>query len=150
MEKKNWLMWVLLKLWAFVLFIVSTIEDISTFIREGGKGSAFSHRRGIAVAFVISTIYSISLALRSFADLLKYGWVAALVFIPVFFCGFFAAVFSYYASSKDFDHTISAVGTVFSGQTIDIKLPHLVTDSEGIEAEGYPGTLPEGTSIDGA
>lgn len=127
---KKWTIWILLKLWAFVLFTVSIVEDISTFLREDGKGSAFSSRRGFAVTFVVAAVYSISLAIRTFADLLRYGWIAALVFIPVVICGVFAAIFSYYASSKDFDNTISAIGKV---QWVEHKEP---SGRAGIPGEG--------------
>jgi uncharacterized membrane protein YhaH (DUF805 family) len=105
-------------IWKLVLFVVSIIEDLSTFLREAGKGSAFSSRRGFAVTFVVATLYSISLAIRSFADLLKYGWIAALIFIPAVLCGILAIIFSYYASITDFKTTIDAVGSALgSGKT---------------------------------
>lgn len=125
MENKNWLVLLLMKIFALVMFVVSIIEDVSTFLREGGKGSAFSSRRGYAFVFVVTTIYTISLAIRSFADLLRYGWIAALVFIPSIICGILAIVFSYYASSKDFNATISVVGEAISGSVGTFDLPDM-------------------------
>jgi uncharacterized membrane protein YhaH (DUF805 family) len=104
---------------AFLKWILSVLRDISTAIREGDKASPISHRRCIAVTFVVAFIYSIAIAIRTFTDLLQYGWIAALIFIPSVICVVAAIIFSYFASIKDFKETISAVGGVITGEGID-------------------------------
>ena len=104
---------------AFLKWIIGIVRDISTIIREGDKNSPFSSRRFIAVTFVVAFFYTISLAIRMFTDLLQYGWIAALVFIPSVICIVAAIIFSYFASIKDFKETISAVGEVITKKAID-------------------------------
>jgi hypothetical protein len=131
---------------AFLKWILGIIRDISTAIREGDKNSAISSRRCIAVTFVVAFIYSISIAIRTFVDLLQYGWIAALIFIPSVICVVAAIIFSYFASIKDFKETISTVAEAIDG----IKLPHIVSEDEKIVAHGVAGDLPAGTVISGA
>ena len=112
---KTALLFICTNILSFLKWILGIVRDISTIIREGDKNSPFSSRRFIAVTFVVAFIYSISIAIRAFTDLLQYGWIAALIFIPSVICVVASIIFSYFASIKDFKETISAVGEVITG-----------------------------------
>ena len=119
---KTALLFICTNILSFLKWILGIVRDISTIIREGDKNSPFSSRRFIAVTFVVAFIYSISIAIRAFTDLLQYGWIAALIFIPSVICVVASIIFSYFASIKDFKETISAVGEVITGVKTDTSL----------------------------
>lgn len=103
---KNFFIFLCTHILAFVKWLLGIVRDISSIIREGDKNSAISSRRFYAGVFVVMFIYSISIAIRMFTDLLQYGWIAALIFIPSVLCGVFAAVYSYFASIGDIKDTL--------------------------------------------
>ena len=101
----------------FWKWLLNLIREISTIIREGDKNSPFSSRRFFAAVFVVAFIYTIDIALRKFTDLLQYGWIAALVFIPSVICGAFAVIYSYFASIGDIKDTLKEVkGFIAAGK----------------------------------
>ena len=86
---------------AFFLWLFSIIEDITTILREGGKGTPFSSRRIFAAIFVVAAILSLFKGLTLFSSLLGGGWVAVLIFAPTALCIIAAIFFSYFASLGD-------------------------------------------------
>jgi hypothetical protein len=118
---KNFFKAIMTNFLTFISWILGIIRDISTVIREDDKNSAISSRRFYAGVFVVAFIFTVSLAMRMFTDLLQYGWIAALIFIPSAICVVAAIIFSYFASVKDFKETISTVGEVITGKAIDFN-----------------------------
>lgn len=107
-----------IKITLFWKWLLGIAREISTFFREGGKDSPLSSRRLFAAVFVVAFIYTIDIALRKFTDLLQYGWIAALIFIPSVICGVFAVVYSYFASIGDIRDTLKEVkGVIAAGKS---------------------------------
>jgi fatty acid desaturase len=92
---------------AFFVWLFSIIEDLTTILREGGKGTPFSSRRIFAAVFVVVGVIAIFKGLALFTSLIGGGWAAVLVFVPVALCLVAAIFFSYFASLSDIKDALS-------------------------------------------
>lgn len=82
--KKVWLVLV-----TFVTWIISIVTDLSTVLREGGKGTPISSRRVILLGLSLGEAYVLFETIKEFGELVKATSIyAALVFIPLVIVAF--------------------------------------------------------------
>lgn len=90
-------------------WVWNIVLDISTFLREGGKDSAYSSKRICGVCLILAGIKLLFVGMATFQSIISNGWYAVLVFVPALLCFIIAAFFFYINGKIDISTAIDKV-----------------------------------------
>lgn len=102
---------------AAAIWIWSIVLDISTFLREGGKDSAYSSKRICGVCLILAGIKLLFVGMTTFQAIISNGWYAVLVFVPALLCFIIAAFFFYINGKIDISMAIDKVKEIAESVT---------------------------------
>ena len=84
---------------AFFKWLWNVVLDLTTFLREGDKASAFSSKRISGVCLIVAGIKLLFVGTSVFQSIINNGWYAIFVYIPSALC-FVIALVLFYINGK--------------------------------------------------